>query len=544
MALRRALLARHRSSKQTGLLSALTSNNLSKYHSLSPKSSNNKFFFLDFVETRGFATSTPRATMLLKDKAFVNGEWVSSCTNKHIEVLNPSNGSLVGTVPDMNVNEVENAICDAAHAFNTFRFTSAKERSDMLKKWYYLLVKHKDEISKILTLESGKPYIESQAELNYGNSFVEWFAEEARRSKGDIIASPVTTKKIFVEKEPIGVIGLITPWNFPHAMITRKAATAIAAGCTCVIKPSEDTPLTALAIAELTKEAGFPNGVFNVVTSGRENAPAIGKLFCESPLISGVSFTGSTTVGKILYQQSAGTIKRLALELGGNAPFVVFNSAKIDNAVGGAMCAKFRNAGQTCVGANRFLVQEDVHDEFVEKLCAQIADLKMGDGLQPGVTLGPLINKAQFDRVVNLVNGCKANNSCKVLMGGKPAESFGPLFYEPTVIVGVTPEMEIFQQEIFGPVVSVTKFSTEEEAIALANDTRSGLAGYAYTEDMAQMHRLIKCMEVGMLGINEGLVSTAEAPFGGVKESGIGREGSHYGMHEFEVIKYICIGNL
>lgn len=376
-----------------------------------------------------------------------------------------------------------------------------------------------------------------------GNSFVEWFAEEARRSRGDIVPSPTSTKKIFVEKEPIGVIGLITPWNFPHAMITRKAATAIACGCTCVVKPSEDTPLTALAIAELTKEAGFPPGIFNVVTCDRDNAPAVGKLFCESPLVAGLSFTGSTTIGKLLYQYSASTIKRLALELGGNAPFVVFNSANIDNAVKCAMSAKFRNAGQTCIGANRFIVQEQVYDEFIGKFCEQIKKIKIGDGFEPGVTLGPIINKKQFDRIVTLVEDAKKEGG-EIIMGGKPLKDVGELFYEPTVIVNVKPGMEIYMTEIFGPVVSVIKFDSESEGIKLANDTRSGLAGYAFTEDMAQMQRMASLMEVGILGINEGLISTAEAPFGGVKESGLGREGSHYGMFEFENLKYVCLGNL
>lgn len=379
--------------------------------------------------------------------------------------------------------------------------------------------------------------------LLLGNSFVEWFAEEARRSRGDIVPSPVSSKKLFVEKEPIGVIGLITPWNFPHAMITRKAATAIACGCTCVIKPSEDTPLTALAIAELTKEAGFPPGVFNVVTSNRDNAPSIGNLFCESPLVAGLSFTGSTFVGKMLYQKSASTVKRLALELGGNAPFVVFNSAKIDNTVKSAMNAKFRNAGQTCIGANRFIVQEEIYDEFIAKFCEQIKKLKIGDGFEPGVTLGPIINKKQLDRIAMLVDDAKKEGG-QIIMGGNRLKDIGELYYEPTVIVNVKPGMEIYREEIFGPVVSVIKFKDEIDGINMANDTRSGLAGYVFTEDMAQMQRLSSLLEVGILGINEGLISTTEAPFGGIKESGLGREGSHYGMFEFENIKYVCLGNL
>lgn len=499
-------------------------------------------FRLALLSNRLFSTTTV-TSMLLKDKAFIDNEWVNGHNGKTFEVINPGNGALINNVPDLDVNDVQKAITAARAAFLTYRDTTAKQRSDMLKRWHALLEKNKDELSKILTLESGKPLIEAQAELHYGNSFVEWFAEEARRSRGDIVPSPVSTKKLFVEKEPLGVIGIITPWNFPLAMITRKAATAIACGCTCVIKPAEDTPLTALAIAELTIEAGFPKGVFNVITSSANNAPEIGKLFCESPLIAGVSFTGSTMVGKILYQQSAQTLKRLALELGGNAPFIVFNSANIENAVKCAMGAKFRNAGQTCIGANRFLVQEKIHDEFISKFCEAIKKIKIGDGMKEGVTLGPIINKKQFDRIAKLVEDTK-NEGGKIILGGNALKNIGELFYEPTVIVDVTREMKIYHEEIFGPVVSVVKFKTENEATFLANDTRSGLAGYIFTEDTAQMQRFSKTMEVGILGINEGLISTAEAPFGGVKESGLGREGSHYGMHEFENIKYVCLGNL
>lgn len=482
-----------------------------------------------------------RNMYLLKQKAFVNGEWVSAASGKVFEVKNPFDGTVVGTVPDMDMNDTQNAIQVARDAFKTWQFTTAKERSDLLRKWYDLLRKNQDEIGKIMTLESGKPIMDAVKEIYYGNSFIEWFSEEVRRSRGDVIPSS-RDKKMLVEKEPIGVAALITPWNFPHAMITRKTAAALAAGCTCVIRPSDDTPFTALALAQLADEAGFPKGVVNVVTSGRENTPAIGKLLCESPLVSALSFTGSTQVGKLLYKQCASTVKRIALELGGNAPFIVFDSANIDKAVQGALVAKFRNAGQSCVAANRFFVQDKIYDAFISKFKqAVVENIKVGDVFDEKVNLGPIINKAQFDRITNIVKDA-VSKGAGVITGGKPAAHAGELVYEPTILVDITKDMNICHEEVFGPVAAIIRFKTEEEVVQRANETKSGLAGYFFTEDMSQMMRMCRQIEVGMLGVNEGLISAAEAPFGGVKESGVGREGSHYGIEEFENIKYICIG--
>lgn len=484
-----------------------------------------------------------RGMHLLKQKAYVDGEWVTSASNQNFDVINPANGSVVGTVPNMNVQDAQEAIEAAAKAFETWKFTTAKERSHLLRKWYNLLEENKDSIAKIMTAESGKPLPESAGEVAYGNSFVEWFSEQARNVRGEIVQSPVPSKKIFIDHHPIGVAALITPWNFPHAMITRKAGAALAVGCTCVIKPAEDTPLTALALMKLAEEAGIPKGVLNLVTADRNNAPAIGALFCESPLVAGISFTGSTQVGKILYKQCSSGIKRLGLELGGNAPFIVYNSANIDKAVEGALVSKFRNCGQTCVAANRFLVQNKVFDEFVNKLTRRVKQLKMGDGSHPGVNLGPLINDAQFHKVSSMVEDA-VSKGAKVLTGGKPATQLGNLFYEPTIISEVRSNMQVYNEEVFGPVISLVRFETEEESLQIANATERGLAGYFFSEDVAQIFRVSSHLEMGMIGVNEGLISTAEAPFGGIKESGLGREGSHHGIEDYTYIKYTCIGNL
>lgn len=484
-----------------------------------------------------------RRMHLLSQKAYVNGEWVTSATKENFEVFNPANGSVIAAVPDMNVQDAQIAVEAAADAFETWKFTTAKQRSQLLRKWYNLLVENKDSIAKIMTAESGKPLIEAGGEVDYGNSFVEWFSEQARNVRGEIVPSPVPSKKIFIEHHPIGVAALITPWNFPHAMITRKASAALAVGCTCVIKPAEDTPLTALAIVKLAEEAGIPKGVLNVVTSDRKNAPAIGKLFCESPLVAGISFTGSTQVGKILYKQCSSGIKRLGLELGGNAPFIVFNSADLDNAVKGALAAKFRNCGQTCVAANRFLVQSEIYDKFLDKLTQEMKNLKMGDGSQPGIKLGPLINEAQFHKISSMVDDA-VSKGAKVEAGGKPATHLGKLFYEPTILTGIKEDMLLYNEEVFGPVISIIKFETEEEGMSIANSCNRGLAGYIFSENISQIFRVSSHLEVGMVGVNEGLISTAEAPFGGIKESGLGREGSHHGIEDFTYIKYTCVGNL
>lgn len=480
---------------------------------------------------------------LLNQKACINGEWVKAISGKTFNVTNPSNGETIGSVPDMDLEDAQLAIQSAKEAFKTWKNVTAKERAHILRRWYDLLVQNQESIAKIMTAESGKPLIESRGEVQYGNSFVEWFSEEARRIRGEVIPSPIPTRRIVIEKQPIGVVGLITPWNFPHAMITRKASAALSAGCTCVIKPAEDTPLTGLAAVQLAHEAGFPKGVLNIVTCGRANAPKIGDLFCISRDVAGISFTGSTAVGKYLYRKCADGVKRIGLELGGDAPFIVFDSANVKHAVQGATVSKFRNCGQTCVAANRFLVQEGIFDEFVGQFVKRIASVKVGDGFKENVAIGPLINKAQFDKVSGIVEDA-VSKGAKALVGGKPASAHGPLFYEPTLLTGITENMRVYSEEVFGPVAVVIKFKTEEEAIKIANNTDRGLAGYFFSENISQIFRVARELEVGMVGINEGLISTAEAPFGGVKESGIGREGSHHGIDDYVYIKYMCFGNL
>ncbi|KAF2898860.1 hypothetical protein ILUMI_07318 [Ignelater luminosus] len=443
----------------------------------------------------------------------------------------------------MGVEDTEGAVKAAAEAFKTWQFTTAKQRAHVLRQWYNLLEANHESIAEIMTAESGKPLVESRAEVIYGNSFIEWFSEEARRIQGEIVQSPIPTKKIMVVKQPIGVAALITPWNFPHAMIARKAGAALAAGCTCVVKPAEDTPLTALAMAHLAHEAGIPKGVFNIITSDRANAASIGKYLCENPLVAGLSFTGSTAVGKLLYRQCASGIKRLGLELGGNAPFIVFNSANVEKATKGALASKFRNCGQTCVAANRFLVQDGIYDSFVNSFVGHIKDIKMGEGTQPGVTTGPLINHAQFEKVSSIVQDA-LDKGAKALVGGKSASSLGELFYEPTLLIDVKENMRVYHEEVFGPVATIVKFKAEEEGLKIANATERGLAAYFYTEDVAQMFRISQGLEAGMVGVNEGIISTPEAPFGGIKESGLGREGSHHGIEDYTYIKYVCVGNV
>lgn len=496
-----------------------------------------------FVQLTRINLVRAMSSNLLKEKAYVNGEWVSSHSGKTFQVTNPANGNIIGLVPDMDATDTEAALNAANEAFKTWKRTTAKERSGFLKKWYELMQKNCENIAKITTMESGKPLLEAKGEVVYGNSFINWFAEEATRVRGEIIPTPVVGKMLLVEKQPAGVASLIAPWNFPHAMITRKAGAALAAGCTCVIKPAEDTPLTALALAQLAHEAGFPKGVVNVITCNRQNAPQVGKMLCQSPWVGAVSFTGSTTVGKILYSQCAFGVKKLALELGGNAPFIVFKSANLDNAITGAVVSKFRNCGQTCVSANRFLVAEEVFDVFVAKLVEKIKLMKQGDGFAEGIQLGPLINQAQFDKISGLVTDALSKGA-KAVIGGAPNKSLGGLYYEPTLLVNVTKDMRVYNEEVFGPIVTLIKFQTEAEALAIANGTDSGLAGYFYTEDIAQVYRVARQLEVGMVGANEGMLSTAEAPFGGVKQSGLGREGSHNGIEDFVHVKYICIGNL
>lgn len=482
---------------------------------------------------------------LRQDKAFVNGQWVGARQGATFEVTNPVNEKVIGTVPDMDVNDASEAIDAAYAAFYSKQWhnSTAKERAALLKKWFHLMEENRQEIANIMTAESGKPIPESLGEITYGNSFVEWFAEEARRIYGEIVPPPMANRQIMLTKQPVGVAGLITPWNFPHAMITRKAAAAIAAGCTVVIKPAEDTPLTALALTKLAEEAGFPKGVINIVTSSRKNAASIGELLCKSEKVAAISFTGSTEVGRLLYKQCAHGIKRIGLELGGNAPFIVFDSADLDKAVAGAMNSKFRNCGQTCISANRFLIQEGIHDKFIAQLMERVKALKIGDGSQEGVQIGPLINHAQVDKVTNFVEDAKQKGA-QVICGGRQLSDKGALFYEPTIVTHLRDDMKLYNEEIFGPVISVIKFKTEEEALKIANGTQRGLAGYFYSTDLNQVFRVSRLLETGMIGVNEGLISCTEAAFGGIKESGIGREGSKHGIDEYVYIKYLCYGNL
>ncbi|XP_036674464.3 glutarate-semialdehyde dehydrogenase [Drosophila suzukii] len=492
---------------------------------------------LKFCRMRGLSA-------LVQDKALVDGAWVDSSNSKAtFEVRNPANGAVIGKVPNMNVADAQQAINAAKQAYESkeWRSLTAKDRSNLLKKWHKLIEENSQEIAEIMTAESGKPINESKGEVAYGNAFVEWFAEEARRVYGEIVPSPTPNREIIVMKQPIGVAALITPWNFPMAMITRKAGAALAAGCTVVVKPSEDTPLTALAVAKLAVDAGIPKGVINVVTT-KEAAP-IGDLFCKSPDVRGISFTGSTEVGKLLFRNSADGIKRICLELGGNAPFIVFDSANIEKAVDGAMASKFRNCGQTCVSANRFFVQDSIYDKFVGQLKKRVEALKIGDGQGCDVQIGPLINEMQFKKVSGFVEDARSKKA-NIILGGKPLAEHGALFYAPTIVTDVPPSAQLYSEEVFGPVVSIIRFRDEEEAVKKANDTRRGLAGYFYSENLQQVFRVAKRLEVGMVGVNEGIISAAEAPFGGVKESGVGREGSKHGIDDYVDIKYICMGNL
>ncbi|KAL3277542.1 hypothetical protein HHI36_012886 [Cryptolaemus montrouzieri] len=479
----------------------------------------------------------------IKQRAFVDGEWVCASTDKIFSVANPANGEILSKVPDMDVKDIEVAIKAASTAFKEWRNATAYERSKVLKEWYQLMVKNQETLAQIITLECGKPFTESIGEVNYGNSYIEYYAEEARRINGEVLQSTYRSKKYFVEKQPIGVVGLISAYNFPLAMITRKLAAALAAGCTTVVKPATDTPLTALAMAEIAQEAGIPKGVINVITSSHASNPIVVDYLCKSPDIRGISFTGSVQVGKIINEKCAPHVKRMNLELGGNAPFIVYNSADVDNAVQAAIASKFRNSGQTCVAPNRFLVQDGIFDCFVDNLVIEMRKLKMGNGTQSDVKIGPMINIAQLEKVRQLVDDA-VSKGANVILGGKRAPLVGDLFYEPTVLTDVRETMALYSDEIFGPVVSIVKFRTEEESLFIANQTDVGLAGYIFSEDISQVFRVSKKLEVGMVGINEGIISAAEVPFGGVKQSGIGREGCHHGIEDFIDYKYICLGNL
>jgi len=476
---------------------------------------------------------------LFRQKAYVNGAWLDADSGKGFEVKDPADGSVLGTVPDMGAAETRRAIEAANAALPAWRAKTGKERAAILRKWFDLMMAAQEDLATIMTAEQGKPMAESRGEIAYGAGFVEWFAEEAKRVYGDTIPQPVPGRRIVVIKQPVGVCAAITPWNFPNAMITRKCAPALAAGCTVVVKPAEDTPYSALAIAELGERAGIPKGVFNVVTG---NPAAIGGELTSNPIVRKLSFTGSTEVGKLLMRQSADTVKRISMELGGNAPFLVFDDADPDAAVEGAVASKFRNTGQTCVCANRLYVQDGIYDEFVGRLAQRSSGLKVGHGLKGEFQQGPLINDEAMQKVEGLVQDAVAKGA-RIVVGGKRHE-LGGNFYQPTVLANVTQDMRIAREEIFGPVAPVYRFKTEAEAIKLANDTQYGLAGYLYTRDIGRAWRVAEAMEYGIVSINEGVFSTEVAPFGGWKESGIGREGSFYGMDEYLEVKYLCMGGI
>jgi succinate-semialdehyde dehydrogenase/glutarate-semialdehyde dehydrogenase len=477
---------------------------------------------------------------LLRNQAYLNGAWVSGAST--FDVTNPADGVTIASVPNLGAKEAQAAIDAASAAFPAWSAKTGKERAAIMRKWFDLLIANADDLAALMTAEQGKPVPEAKGEVMYGASFVEWFAEEAKRVCGDVLASPSSDKRMVVIKQPIGVCAAITPWNFPIAMITRKVSPAIAAGCTIVIKPAEQTPLSALALAELAERAGLPAGVINIITADSQKSIEVGKILCDSPVVRHLSFTGSTPVGRILMQQSSPTIKKLALELGGHAPFIVFDDADLDAAVDGALQSKYRNAGQTCVCTNRFYVHESVYDQFVEKLAAGAAKITVGNGFEQGVLQGPLIDQQAIDKVEEHVSDAQAKGA-KVLTGGKK-HALGGHFYEPTVLSNVSNDMKIMREETFGPVAAVIRFKTEAEAVAAANDTEFGLASYFYSRDIGRVWRVAEKLEYGMVGINTGLISNEVAPFGGVKQSGLGREGSKYGIEEYLEMKYLCMGGI
>jgi succinate-semialdehyde dehydrogenase / glutarate-semialdehyde dehydrogenase len=488
-------------------------------------------------DTRETAAPALKDPALLRHQCYVDGQWIDADDRAVAVVSDPATGRTIGTRPVLRAAETRRAIEAANAAWPAWKKKTAKERSAILRKWYELIVAHQDDLALILTTEQGKPLAESKGEVGIGAAYVEWFAEEAKRVYGDVIPTISDDRRLVVVKEPVGVCAAITPWNFPHSMITRKVAPALAAGCTVIIKPAEATPFSALALAELAHRAGFPRGVLNVLTGV---AREIGGEMTGNPLVRKISFTGSTEVGRILMQQAAPTIKKISLELGGNAPFFVFDDADLDAAAEGAMISKYRNAGQTCVCTNRFFVHRDVHDAFAEKFAAKIRGLKVGPGTEPGVTQGPLIDMAALAKVEDHIADATAHGA-KVAAGGK-RHALGRSFYEPTLITNVTPDMKIFREETFGPVAPLIPFSSDEEVIELANRTEFGLASYFYTRNLSRAWRVAEALEYGMVGINTGLITTEVAPFGGVKQSGIGREGSKYGIDEYVETKYVCFG--
>ncbi len=476
---------------------------------------------------------------LLRQQAFLAGRWCDADSGATFAVTDPATGEVIGQVPDMGAHETRRAIDAAQAAWAGWRRRTARERSAILRRWNDLMLAHADDLAAIMTAEQGKPLAESKGEIAYAASFIEWFAEEGKRVNGDTLQSPAGDKRLLVVKEPIGVCAAITPWNFPAAMITRKAGPALAAGCTMVLKPAEGTPFSALALAALAEEAGVPAGVFSVLTG---DARAIGGELTANPVVRKLSFTGSTEVGRLLMAQSAPSIKKLSLELGGNAPFIVFDDADLDAAVAGAMASKFRNAGQTCVCANRIYVQAGVYDAFADKLVAAVRALKVGPGTEPGVEQGPLIDAAALDKVEAHIADAVALGG-RVLTGGR-RHALGGTFFEPTVVAGARPGMRVAREETFGPLAPLFRFETDAEVVQMANDTEFGLASYFFSRDIARIWRVAEALEYGMVGINTGLISNEVAPFGGVKQSGLGREGSSYGMDDYLAVKYLCMGGL
>jgi len=471
-------------------------------------------------------------------KAYVDGAWLDG--RARFEVTNPATGEVLAHVPDLGAEETKQAIEAAHRAFPAWAGKTAKERSQILRRWFEAIMANADSLARLMTQEQGKPLAESRGEVVYGASFIEWFAEEAKRAYGEVIPTTMGNKRFLTIRQPVGVVAAITPWNFPIAMITRKAGPALAAGCTMVIKPPAETPLCALELARLAEEAGVPPGVLNIVTT--TDSKTVGKVLCESPLVKALSFTGSTEVGKILYRQCADTVKKLGLELGGNAPLIVFDDADLDQAIEGALASKYRNAGQTCVCANRILVQSGIYDTFAHRLAERVARMKVGNGLEDGVAIGPLITSDAVEKVERLVEDA-LKGGARAIIGGKRAP-MGGLFYEPTVLTDATDRMALFREEIFGPVAPLFRFETEEEGVQLANNTQYGLAAYLFTRDVNRVFRVSEALEYGMVGVNDGILSAEVVPFGGVKESGLGREGGREGMEEFLETKYICLGGL
>ena len=478
-------------------------------------------------------------TTLLRTHCLIDGAWVGADDGGTLAVTNPASGAIVAAVPNAGATETRRAIAAAERAMVGWKALTAEDRGRVLRRWFDLMIANQDDLALIMTSEQGKPLAESRGEIAYAAAYVEWFAEEARRVYGDVVPSPWGDKRIIVTKEPVGVCAAITPWNFPAAMITRKVAPALAAGCTIVVKPASQTPLSALALGELALRAGVPAGVFSVVTG---SATAIGGELTANPVVRKLTFTGSTEIGRLLAAQCAPTLKRLSLELGGNAPFIVFDDADLDAAVAGAIASKFRNTGQTCVCANRLLVQDGVYDLFAEKLGEAVAQLKVGDGMQAEVSQGPLIDASALSKVEDLVADA-LQHGARCVAGGQ-RHALGGTFYQPTILADVTPAMKLASEEIFGPVAPLFRFKTEAEAIALANDTEVGLASYFFSRDLARVWRVAGALEVGMVGINTGIISTAVAPFGGVKQSGMGREGSRHGIEGYIDTKYLCMGGL